>query len=169
MKNIIIGLTLLASISSFASEVTIEDKANLTTLKMMVEVSRDSLNSLSVETNERLAAFNRLGPFSLSAKSKIQRENCGKVKATLGSSLLMFATSLEQSKEALKKLDLTDEESSDLESGLRALISKSKEAAENCDNIAKSVNAIEEARVGVDRALVVLEKIYSKGGWPLKL
>lgn len=159
MKNIIMGLTLLASISSFASDLTIKDKANLTTFKIIVEVSRDSLKSLSVETSERFAAYSDLGALNLVAKRKIKRESCGSLKATLGSSLLMIATSLEQSEEALKKLEVTDEESSDLESGLGALLSKSIEATESCDNIAKSIKAIEEARVGVDKALVVLEKI----------
>ena len=136
-KTMIIAFLSFTAFSVFASDITPQDKANLTSLKIVIEVSRSSIENLTAETNERLESYESLGSLSLLGRHQMKKENCENINSSLAADLAMISASLEQSKDSLAKLEFSDSELKDFTTGFRALIFKSRDAIDGCKNIKK--------------------------------
>lgn len=158
-KTMILALLSFTAFSAFASDITPRDKANLKSLKIVIEVSRSSIENLTAETNERLESYDSLGSLSLVGRQQMKKENCKNINSSLVADLTMISASLEQSKESLVKLEFSDSELKDFTTGFRALIFKSREAIDDCKNIRKSAEALESARIGIAKVDIILDKL----------
>jgi hypothetical protein len=151
MKNIILVLAIFTSLSAYSDELI----AFTTTLEM----SRDNLIQLAAETKIRREQFDELGPLSFIKKNQLERENCNVLNSELGFGMNALITSLNQNKVALKKLSVTDVQARAISSGLKAFSANSRMAIEGCKDIEDSMQKIELAKDGIEKAIIELGKL----------
>lgn len=156
MKTLIFGLALFISSLGFATELTIEDRAQLATLKMMLEIQEEQIAEVTQEVKTNAVAMSDLGAFSFGEKRQLKAKNCGDIKSVVGANLMMVAVSLEQSKKALSKIEITDEDGKTFQDNFLAYIKGAKAASESCKDVKKSAAQISKAAQSLYTATDIL-------------
>lgn len=159
MKKIALLSIAFLSLSAFSSTLSEQDKASAQKFITNLEVTKADLLTAAQDSLDRLDKFNELSTIHVIKRNQIRQEHCGFVNMTLGAVMTNIVTSLESSKEALKKIEVTDEEALALRTNLKMLTAKSREAIEGCKDIKESIDSMIAAHIAADNALFVLEKV----------
>lgn len=156
MKKMILFLTLLSSIFTQASELTLDEKASLWTLKIISESQIELLQDNVEKIQSIKKYYNNLGRFSFNKKRKLKAENCGIIQSSVAANLIMLLSTFEDSTEALKKIDLTDEDHNEFTESFNQFINSSTYANKKCRDIEKSSDAYERAYLEFKNAFEIL-------------
>ncbi|MDD0853997.1 hypothetical protein HBN50_12870 [Halobacteriovorax sp. GB3] len=156
MKKLILFFALLSSIFAQASELTLDEKASLWTLKIISESQMEILQDNVKKVQKIEEYYNSLGRFSFNKKRKLKAQNCGIIQSSVAANLIMLLSSFEDSKEALKKIDLTDEDHNEFTESFNQFIKSSLYADKKCGDIEKSSDAYERAYLEFKNAFEIL-------------
>jgi len=158
MKKLFILCVLLTS-SVYSVEFSIEEKAQLFTLKMMFQMQRTEIVNLVETVRENVQSYSELDFLEFKDKRLLEAKNCGEIKSVIGMNLLMVATALEESKDALGKMEVSDETVTDLSENSFAYIKKFKKASDKCKEVEKSYKLLEDALTNINVVTDIYEKI----------
>ncbi|MGI4991615.1 hypothetical protein ACRXCV_03250 [Halobacteriovorax sp. GFR7] len=156
MKKLITVCAILISTLSLANDFTLEEKAQLATLKMTSEVQLKLYTDAIKDISNIKAEYEDTVFLALGKKRALKKLNCATIKTIAGVNLIMLMTNFEQSKSALEKIDMNESDVEDFTSNFKDFLINVKDASENCKNIKKSSKSFTKSYEQLKEAMDIL-------------